>query len=236
MDIVKADIKTGGYESGKSLIHDITFTISSGKILGMIGSNGAGKSTTIKGMLGLLPFMEGRTDIEKGVSYSYIPERPVYYDDLTLWEHIDFVGSVENIPHAVYKQRAEHLLVKYRLIEHAHQFPSTFSKGMQQKGMIVLALLTEPELLIIDEPFIGLDPNATKWMLQSLEEERARGAGVLMCTHVLDTAQRICDEFVVINEGTVLASGTLEEVLRECGAEGGSLYDCIPDEGKEKLE
>ncbi|WP_044022892.1 ABC transporter ATP-binding protein [Bacillus sp. SG-1] len=234
MNTLNVDIKKGGYEAGNSLIHNIRFSIASGKILGMIGSNGAGKSTTIKGMMGLLPFMEGRSDIENGVSYSYIPERPVYYDELTLWEHIEFVGSVENIPQATYKQRGEHLLEKYRLIEHAHRFPSTFSKGMQQKGMIVLALLTKPELLVIDEPFIGLDPNATKWMLQSLEEERARGAGVLMCTHVLDTAQRICDEFVVINQGTMLASGTLEEVLRECGAEGSSLYDCIPDEEKEK--
>ncbi|WP_421380669.1 ABC transporter ATP-binding protein [Bacillus salacetis] len=236
MKILNVDIKKGGYEAGKTMIHTISFAISSGKILGMIGSNGAGKSTTIKGMMGLLPFMEGRSDIEEGVSYSYIPERPVYYDELTLWEHIEFVGSVENIPQAIYKKRGEELLKKYRLIDHAHQFPSTFSKGMQQKGMIVLALLTEPELLIIDEPFIGLDPNATKLMLKSLEEERARGAGILMCTHVLDTAQRVCDEFVVINQGTMLASGTLEEVLKECGTEGGSLYDCIPDEEGEELE
>ena len=102
--------------------------------------------------------------------------------------------------------------------------------------MIVLALLTKPDLLIIDEPFIGLDPNATKLMLRSLEEEKARGAGILMCTHVLDTAQRICDEFVVINQGELLASGSLDQVLKECGAEGGSLYDCIPDEEGKELE
>ncbi|TYS19866.1 ABC transporter ATP-binding protein [Rossellomorea vietnamensis] len=236
MTILKVDIEQGGYEAGKSLIHNVAFSISSGSILGMIGSNGAGKSTTIKGMLGLLPFMEGETDIAEDVTYSYIPERPIYYDELTLWEHIDFVGSVEKIPQNIYKQRGEELLKKYRLFDHAHQFPSTFSKGMQQKGMIVLALLTEPQLLIIDEPFIGLDPNATQLMLRSLEEERSRGAGILMCTHVLDTAQRICDEFVVIDQGTMLASGPLEKVLKECGAEGGSLYDCIPDEEREGSE
>jgi ABC-2 type transport system ATP-binding protein len=236
MTILNVSIKQGGYETGNALIHNISFSISPGKILGMIGSNGAGKSTTIKGMMGLLPFMEGESDIAEGVSYSYIPERPVYYDELTLWEHIEFVGSAENIPHTVYKRRGEELLKKYRLFEHAHQFPSTFSKGMQQKGMIVLALLTEPDLLIIDEPFIGLDPNATKLMLRSLEEERKRGAGILMCTHVLDTAQRVCDEFVVIDSGSMLASGSLEQVLKECGAEGGSLYDCIPDEERGSID
>jgi ABC-2 type transport system ATP-binding protein len=236
MNILNVDISKGGYETGTPLIHSISFSIKSGKILGMIGSNGAGKSTTIKGMLGLLPFMEGKSDISEGISYSYIPERPIYYDELTLWEHIEFVGTVEKIPQAVYKQKGEELLRKYRLFEHAHQFPTTFSKGMQQKGMIALALLTEPQLLIIDEPFIGLDPNATKLMLKSLEEEKARGAGILMCTHVLDTAQRICDDFVVINKGSLIAAGNLEEVLKECGAEGGSLYDCIPDEEREDSE
>ncbi|WP_456273677.1 ABC transporter ATP-binding protein [Bacillus sp. AK031] len=236
MNTLNVSIKQGGYETGSALIQDISFSIHPGRILGMIGSNGAGKTTTIKGMMGLLPFMEGESGIADNVSYSYIPERPVYYDELTLWEHIEFVGSVENIPHTVYKRKGEELLKKYRLIEHAHQFPSTFSKGMQQKGMIVLALLTEPELLIIDEPFIGLDPNATKLMLRSLEEERERGGGILMCTHVLDTAQRICDEFVVIDRGSVLASGSLDQVLKECGAEGGSLYDCIPEEERENID
>ncbi|RIW35671.1 ABC transporter ATP-binding protein [Bacillus salacetis] len=236
MNILNVNITKGGYETGKPLIQSISFSIKPGKILGMIGSNGAGKSTTIKGMLGLLPCMEGGSDIAGGTSYSYIPERPIYYDELTLWEHIEFVGTVENIPQAVYHQRGEELLRKYRLLEHAHQFPSTFSKGMQQKGMIALALLTEPQLLIIDEPFIGLDPNATKLMLKSLEEEKARGAGILMCTHVLDTAQRICDEFVVINKGSVIAAGSLGDVLKECGAEGGSLYDCIPDEERDAGE
>lgn len=236
MDILQVDIKQGGYEAGNPSIHTISFSVAPGKIIGMIGSNGAGKSTTIKGMLGLLPFMEGETGVAEGVSYSYIPERPVYYDELTLWEHIEFVGSAEGIPQEVYKKRAEELLEKYRLAEHAYQFPSSFSKGMQQKGMIVLALLTRPQLLIIDEPFIGLDPNATKLMLRSLEEEKERGTGILMCTHVLDTAQRICDEFVVIDQGTMLAWGDLEKVLKECGAEGGSLYECIPDEAGEGLE
>ena len=110
MTILNVSIKHGGYETGKALIHNISFSISSGKILGMIGSNGAGKSTTIKGMMGLLPFMEGESDIAEGVSYSYIPERPVYYDELTLWEHIDFVGSAENIPQPVYKNRGEELV------------------------------------------------------------------------------------------------------------------------------
>src|SRR5690606_37999500 len=100
-------------------------------------------------------------------------------------------------------------------------------KGMQQKGMIALALFTKPDLLIIDEPFMGLDPGSTKLLLNMLEEERAKGTGILMCTHILDTAQRICDSFIIIEKGTMKAAGRLEEVLEACGAEDGSLYSCI---------
>jgi ABC-2 type transport system ATP-binding protein len=232
MELLTVSIISAGYEEREEVIRNIDFSIKKGELVGMIGSNGAGKSTTIKTVLGQLSHYKGTINFHENEKYAYIPERPIYYDELTLWEHIEFIGGVEEIPYEKLQKRGTELLKKYRLLDVAHQLPSSFSKGMQQKGMIVLALLTNPRLLIIDEPFIGLDPNATKLMLSSLEEMQKSGTGILMCTHVLDTAQRVCDRFIVIEKGTRIASGTLSEVLKECGVTaGGTLYDCIPEEG-----
>lgn len=229
LTLLDVDLKNAGYESGKAAVSDVHFFIHSSELVGMIGSNGAGKSTTIKAILSQLPFVEGKVKRKKGSTYSYIPERPVYYHELTLWEHFEFVAAVEKLNESSLLY-AKDILKKIRLLKNIHEFPSTFSKGMQQKGMIALALFTKPDLLIIDEPFMGLDPGATRLLLEMLEEEKAKGTGILMCTHILDTAQRICDSFVIIEKGTMKAKGTLSEVLTSCNAEDGSLYSCIADE------
>jgi ABC-2 type transport system ATP-binding protein len=230
--LMSVRIQKAGYKMDKPVISDIEFSIQKGKLAGMIGANGAGKSTTIKAMLGELPFFEGEIEKKDGSLYSYIPERPVYYDELTLWEHFEFVSAVEQLPEE-HLEYAKQLLKKFRLADRMHEFPGTFSKGMQQKGMIALALFTKPDVLIIDEPFMGLDPGSTKLLLDILDQEKANGTGILMCTHILDTAQRICDSFLIIEKGTIKASGTLDEVLRQCKAEDGSLYSCISMEDEE---
>lgn len=127
----------------------------------------------------------------------------------------------------VHLSYAKEILKRFHLFDRIHEFPETFSKGMQQKGMITLALFTKPDLLIIDEPFMGLDPGSTRLFLNMLKEIRTNGAGILMCTHILDTAERICNSFIVIEKGTVKAKGTLSEVLSQCGATDNSLYSCI---------
>jgi len=220
------DINKAGYKAQEPVISQVGFKLERSSLTGMIGANGAGKSTTIKAILQELPFVEGNVARKDGTSYSYIPERPIFYDELTLWEHFEFVGAVEQLSEG-HLSYAKSLLEKFRLADRIHEFPSTFSKGMQQKGMISLALFTKPDLLIIDEPFMGLDPGSTKMLLDMLDEEKKKGTGILMCTHILDTAQRICDSFIVIEQGTVKACGTLDEVLAKCGAEDGSLYSCI---------
>ncbi len=226
MPILTVDIDKAGYKAQEPVISKVQFTLEPSSLTGMIGANGAGKSTTIKAILQDLPYVEGHVARKDGTSYSYIPERPVFYDELTLWEHFEFVAAVEQLGEEHFSY-ARSLLKKFRLADRIHEFPSTFSKGMQQKGMISLALFTKPDLLIIDEPFMGLDPGSTKMLLEMLDEEKKKGTGILMCTHILDTAQRICDSFIVIEQGTVKACGTLNEVLSKCGAEDGSLYSCI---------
>ncbi|WP_394137612.1 ABC transporter ATP-binding protein [Cytobacillus oceanisediminis] len=227
MNLLNVDIASAGYENEKPIITQIHFDLREGELIGLIGPNGAGKSTTIKAILGLLEHKKGLVEFKEGVKYSYIPERPVFYDELTLWEHLDFAAAVERIPDKEYKSRAAGLLEQYKLAEHAHKFPGTYSKGMQQKAMLILAMIAKPDVYIIDEPFIGLDPNAMKLFLESIEKERRRGAGVLMSTHVLDTAEKVCSRFLIVHEGQLKASGTLSEIRQQCNLPAGSLYACF---------
>ncbi|KRG16073.1 ABC transporter ATP-binding protein [Virgibacillus soli] len=235
MALLEVNIQQAGYQINKKTISDIHFSIRQGELMGMIGANGAGKSTTIKAILDELPFVEGEISKAEGGKLSYIPERPLYYQELTLWEHFEFVAAVEELGEDALHY-AKEILRQFRLSAHLHEFPGNFSKGMQQKGMLALALFTKPDLLIIDEPFMGLDPGSTKLLLDLLEEERSKGKGILMCTHILDTAQRMCDTFIIIEKGRMKAKGQLDEVLKQCGATDGSLYSCLEVEVEEDEE
>lgn len=227
MPLLNVKIKEAGYEREHPIIHNIQFNVQEGELIGLIGPNGAGKSTTIKTILGLLENIKGDVLFKLGTKYSYIPERPIFYDELTLWEHLDFIASVEGMEDQIYKQQAKELLEKYTLADHAHEFPGKYSKGMQQKAMLILSMITNPDVYIIDEPFIGLDPNAMKLFLESIQAERKRGAGILMSTHVLDTAEKVCDRFLIIHKGQLHAVGTLDEIREQCNLPNGSLYDCF---------
>ncbi|KAB2334344.1 ABC transporter ATP-binding protein [Bacillus mesophilum] len=227
MNLLQVNIAAAGYEKDEAKIKDIAFAIGKGELIGLIGPNGAGKSTTIKTLLGLLPYKDGEISFKENATYSYIPERPIFYDELTLWEHLDFVAAVEGLDDHTYKEKANKLLQQYKLAEHAHEFPGKYSKGMQQKAILVLSMITDPDIYIIDEPFIGLDPNAMKLFLESIEEERKRGAGILMSTHVLDTAEKVCDRFLMIHEGQLQAKGTLADIREQCCLPNASLFDCF---------
>lgn len=227
MSILNVDIVSAGYEKENRILKDIHFSIAKGEIVGLIGPNGAGKSTTIKSILGLMEHVTGSITFMNQVRYSYIPERPIFYDELTLWEHLDFVAAVEGLPDKDYLKKANALLKTYGLFDHAHVYPTKYSKGMQQKAMLVLAMITDPDVYIIDEPFIGLDPNAMKLFLDLIEKERERGAGILMSTHVLDTAEKVCDRFLIINKGELKETGTLDEIRHHCHLPNGTLFDCF---------
>jgi len=159
--------------------------------------------------------------------YAYVPEHPVIYEYLTVWEHLRLAASTFGMDEAAFAAKAERFLDKFRLLDVRHELPAKFSKGMRQKLKFVTGFILELDIYIADEPFIGLDPRAIRDLLDFLEEERRRGAGILMATHVLDTAEKICGRFVLMNGGTVAAQGTLEEVRRISGREGASLFDCF---------
>ena len=216
-------IDKAGYEVNEPVIQSISFDVRSGEILGVIGSNGAGKTTTIACLTGTIPWMKGTVEMER---YAYIPEQPVYYDYLTLSEHIALVQELTGVEST---EKTEELLKLFRLDRVTDRYLSSFSKGMKQKAMILLALIQEAHVLIVDEPFIGLDATTTIQLLRLLEAERTRGAAVLLVTHVLDTAERLCDRFVWIDDGQLLASGTKAEIREALETEGMTLFDMMED-------
>jgi ABC-2 type transport system ATP-binding protein len=228
MVVLDARIQSAGYEKGESKIHNIEFQVEAGQLVGLIGPNGAGKSTTIKSVLGIMRDVAGSVRIGDGNgTYAYVPEQPVLYDSMTLWEHLELAASAYDLPQEQFVEQADYLLTEFQMTEVKHHFPTSFSKGMQQKLMLIIAFMLKPSLYIVDEPFIGLDPRATRKFLRMLEEERKRGAGVLMSTHVLDTAERVCDSFILLHQGSVVARGTFDEVRQISGLPDGTLFDCF---------
>lgn len=226
--VLSVVIDEAGYEAGDKRITDIFFQVRRGELLGIIGPNGAGKSTTIKTLLGLLKHAKAKVTFGgESRSYAYVPEQPVFYEDLTLWEHLDLAAAAYGLPYESFEASAERLLAQFGMEHVKHDLPAGFSKGMKQKMMLMLGFLVKPDVYIVDEPFIGLDPRATKDFLNLLAAERERGAGVLMSTHVLDTAEKICDRFVLISGGEMTATGTLEDIRSIAGLAEGSLFDCF---------
>ncbi len=225
---------TGGY-SNKNVLHDISFSIQSGEIVGLIGLNGAGKSTTIKHIIGLLAEKSGQITIngktlkENSTSYrkeiGYIPEQPILYDELTLYEHLRLTAMAHDLDEETFEARLPALLEAFRMKRQLHWFPVHFSKGMRQKVMIMCAFLIEPSLYIVDEPFVGLDPLGIQSYIDWMEKMKNNGAGVLMSTHILATAERYCDRFVILHEGIIRAQGTLQELREQFNMHEATLDD-----------
>ncbi|HFI0632079.1 TPA: ABC transporter ATP-binding protein [Streptococcus suis] len=225
---------TGGYIN-IPVLKDVSFTVEDGQLVGLIGLNGAGKSTTIKEIIGLLRPYQGQILIDgQGLSQGaeryrkkigFIPETPILYEELTLKEHLEVVAMAYNLPWESSWGKIERLLKIFRLDEKLDWYPVNFSKGMKQKVMIICAFMVEPSLLIVDEPFLGLDPVAIADLIALLEEEKTRGTSILMSTHVLDSAEKMCDSFVILHQGQVRATGNLADLQNQFGMEGASLND-----------
>lgn len=222
--LLHAAIQEAGYSADHPVISNMEISVNPGELVGVIGPNGAGKSSLIKTILDIMNEVKGDIHLAE---YAYIPERPIFYERLTLWEHIDFLLSVSTEDERQFTKKAEELLDLFQLSAVKHHFPENFSKGMQQKLMIILAFLKLPELYIIDEPFMGLDPKAVKKLLSLIEKKKSEGAGIFMSTHALDTAEKICDRFILILDGRIVFQGTLEEIRENSGINDGSLLDCF---------
>ena len=225
---------TAGYTK-VPVITDITFDVNPGEICGLIGLNGAGKSTTIKTIIGKLTPFSGRVEVEKlsilenqrgyRQSIAVIPESPVLYEELTFREHIEFVARSYNQMNEETMAHAMELVEAFRLTKQLDWFPAYFSKGMKQKVLIVCALMLDVPVYVVDEPFLGLDPLGIRTLLQVLKEKKEKGAAILMSTHVLDTAEKYCDRFIVLHEGKVIAQGDIEGLRATSNIEESSLEE-----------
>ena len=155
----------------------------------------------------------------------FIPETPSLYEELTLREHIETVAMAYDVDQEVAFARVEQLLTKFRLKEKLDWFPVHFSKGMKQKVMIICAFVVDPSLFIVDEPFLGLDPVAIADLIELLKDEKTKGKSILMSTHVLDSAERMCDSFVILHKGEIRAKGNLSELQSEFSMPEASLNE-----------
>ena len=225
---------TGGYVH-VPVLKNVSFTVESGKLVGLIGLNGAGKSTTINEIIGLLTPYSGEINIdgltlrtnprEYRQQIGYIPETPSLYEELTLREHIETVAMAYDLDQEAVFARVTPLLKQFRLEEKLDWFPVHFSKGMKQKVMIICAFVVDPSLFIVDEPFLGLDPLAISDLIQLLDEEKKKGKSILMSTHVLDSAEKMCDSFVILHKGQVRAKGDLTQLRQAFDMPEASLND-----------
>jgi ABC-2 type transport system ATP-binding protein len=234
MSLLEINQVTGGY-TRNPVLKNVTFTVNQNEIVGLIGLNGAGKSTTIKHVIGLMEPHEGniringKTFIEDREQYrkqfTFVPETPILYDELTLEEHLRMTAMAYGLEEKEYKQRIEKLLKEFRMNKRLKWFPAHFSKGMKQKVMIMCAFLVQPSLYIVDEPFVGLDPLGIQSLLDLMNKMKEDGAGILMSTHILATAERYCDRFVILHNGEVRAMGTLTELREQFSMPGATLDD-----------
>ncbi|NCU16544.1 ABC transporter ATP-binding protein [Pallidibacillus pasinlerensis] len=232
MPLLEIENLTGGYTK-KNVLKDISFSVEKGEIVALIGLNGAGKSTTIKHIIGLMEPKKGQIRIngrtiqenrnEYRKQFSFIPESPVLYDELTLEEHLHLTAMAYGLSEKQFKVRLDILLKEFRMQKRLKWFPSHFSKGMKQKVMIMSAFLVKPDLFIIDEPFVGLDPLAIQSLLDLMKEEQKKGAAILMSTHILATAEKYCDRFVILHNGEIKAQGSMDELRQQFQLKNASL-------------
>lgn len=234
MSLLEISQVTGGY-TRNPVLKNVSFTVNPNEIVGLIGLNGAGKSTTIKHVIGLMEphqgeikingktFIEDREEYRK--QFTFVPETPILYDELTLEEHLRITAMAYGLEEKEYKLRIEALLKEFRMSKRLKWFPAHFSKGMKQKVMIMCAFLVQPSLYIVDEPFVGLDPLGIQSLLDLMNKMKESGAGILMSTHILATAERYCDRFVILHNGEVRAQGTLEELREQFSMPGATLDD-----------
>lgn len=213
---------TKKYGPDKKAVDNLSLTINDGEVVAFIGHNGAGKTTTLKSMVGIIDFDEGEIFID-GISVkenpleckkriAYIPDNPDLYVGLKGIQYLNFVCDV----YGVSKVDREELITKYadmfEITKNLGDVISSYSHGMKQKLAIISALVHKPKLLIMDEPFVGLDPIASHKLKQVFTEMCQDGSSIFFSTHVLDVAQKICDRVVIIKNGKLIAAGSMDEI------------------------
>ena len=202
-------------------VADVSFTVEPGEIFGLLGPNGAGKTTTIRMMLdifrpdaGQVRIFDGVLDAERKRRIGYMPEERGLYKDQKLEPTLVYLASLKGLDEKTARKRLGPWLERFDLDVHREKKVQELSKGMQQKAQIITTLLHQPDLVVIDEPFSGLDPLSTRLVKQMLEEQRQAGRSVLMSTHQMYQVEALCDRIVLIDEGHSVLYGPVNEIKR----------------------
>ena len=209
--------------NGPKAVDDLSLHILPGEIYGFLGHNGAGKTTTIKACCGILDFTEGEI-LVNGMSIktqpleckkimSYIPDNPDLYEFMSGIQYLNFVGDVYRVPTDIREKRIAEYSAAMGITDALAEKVGGYSHGMKQKLAIVAALMHEPKLLIMDEPFVGLDPKAAFILKQFMRKFCDNGGAIFFSTHVLEVAEKLCDKIAIIRGGKLLASGDIESVM-----------------------
>lgn len=207
---------------GKKAVDNISLEVEKGDIFGFIGHNGAGKTTTIKAMVGILEFSQGdilingmsikKNPTECKKILAYIPDNPDLYESLTGIQYLNFIGDV----YEVSKEEREKLIAKYGDVFHITKelgnLISSFSHGMKQKLTIISALMHKPKLLVLDEPFVGLDPKASHTLKEIMKTLCEEGCSIFFSTHVLEVAEKLCNKIAIIKDGKIVTCGDMKKV------------------------
>ena len=206
----------------KKAVDDLSLHIAPGEIYGFIGHNGAGKTTTLKAIAGILPFDTGRiliggADITADPiackkQLAYIPDNPDLYEYMTGIRYLHFVADIFGVSQSDRQERIRRYADAFELTEDLAQPIAAYSHGMKQKLAIIAAWIHQPKLIIMDEPFVGLDPKASHLLKQMMRELCDSGSAIFFSTHVLEVAEKLCDKVAIIKGGKLIRSGTMEEV------------------------
>jgi len=210
-------------------VDDLNLHIAEGEIFGFLGPNGAGKTTTIRMMMGLLKPTAGRILLgghdlateplaAKAIS-AFVPDRPFVYDKLTGREFLHFVGGLYQVPANIYQTRANESLDFFRLAEWGDELVENYSHGMKQRLVVAAALLPDPQILVVDEPMVGMDPIGARMFKALLRSLTLKGKTVFMSTHSLEVAEELCDRIGIILDGKLIAMGALDELQQQAGSE-----------------
>ena len=227
------------YGEGKKAVDDVSLSVMSGDIYAFIGHNGAGKSSTIRAVVGVLDFDEGEILIDghsvrdepmacKQIT-AYIPDNPDLYDNLTGIQYLNFVADVFGISSAEREASIRKYADLFEITDALGDLIGSYSHGMKQKVALISALIHAPRLLVLDEPFVGLDPKATFTLKEIMHEMCERGTAIFFSTHVLDVAEKLCNKVAIIKKGKIIAAGTMEELT-----EGHSLEEAFLEADDEK--
>ncbi|MDL2300207.1 ABC transporter ATP-binding protein [Clostridiaceae bacterium OttesenSCG-928-D20] len=213
------------YPNGKKAVDNISLEVNGGDIYGFVGHNGAGKTTTIRAVVGVLDFDEGEIfvdgysvkadPIECKKRLAYIPDDPALYEYLTGTQYLNFICDIFEVGKEERIEKIKYFADKLELADDLNSLVSSYSHGMKQKLAVISALVHDPKLLILDEPFVGLDPKAAFTLKEIFREMCSRGTAIFFSSHVLETVEKLCNKIAIIKDGKLVVSGKTEEVQGE---------------------